>query len=68
MKVTSCHLICRIISKNENDVKELEITNNIIENLQIYDNYYAEIYAEVGGSFRNYLKSASDVLIQKNGR
>ena len=67
MKVTSCHLICRIISKNENDVEELEITNNIIENLQIYDNY-AEIYAEVGGSFRNYLKSAPDVLIQKNGR
>ena len=53
-----------IISQNETDVEELKIKDTT-ENLQICKNYYADIYANVGGSFQNYLKNASDVLIQK---
>ena len=34
-------------------------------NLEICKNYYADIYANVGGSFQNYLKSALDALIKK---
>ena len=39
------------ISQNENDVEELKIINETIENLQICKYYYADIYANVGGSF-----------------
>ena len=53
------------ISQNQNDVEELKIVNDTIENLEICRNCYADIYANVGGSFRNYLKNAPDVLIEK---
>lgn len=44
------------ISQNENDVKELKIISDTIENLEICKDYYADIYANVGGIFQNYLK------------
>ena len=56
------------ISQNENDVEELNIINNTIENLEICKNYYADVYANVGGSFQSFLKNAPHVLIEKNGR
>ena len=53
------------ISQNENDVEELKIINDIIENLEICENYFAAIYANGSSSFQNYLKIAPDVLIEK---
>ena len=53
------------ISQNQNDVEELKIINDTIENLEICRNCYADIYTNVGGSFRNYLKNAPDALIEK---
>ena len=53
------------ISQNENDIEELKIINDSIENLEICKNDYAGIYANVGGSFQNYLKNAPDVLTEK---
>ena len=53
----------RIISQNENDIEELKIINNTTDNLQICKNYNADIYANVDGSFQNYLENAPDVFI-----
>ena len=53
------------ISQNENDVEELKSINDTTDNLEICKNYYADIYANVGGSFQNYLKYGPYVLIEK---
>ena len=62
--ITSLNL-GRIIRQNENDIEELKTINDTIKNLQTCKNYYAEIYANVGGSFQNYLKNPPDVLFKK---
>ena len=53
------------ISQNKNDFEELKIINDTIENLEICKNYYADICANVGGSFQNYLRNSPDVLMEK---
>ena len=42
----------RIISQIENNVDQLKNINTTIENLQICKNRYADIYANVSGSFQ----------------
>ena len=39
------------LSQNQNDANELEVINDTIENLEIYKNYYSDIYANVGCVF-----------------
>ena len=53
------------ISQNGNDVEELKIISETIESLEICQIYYADVYANVSGSFQKYLKYASDILIEK---
>ena len=43
----------------------MKIVDYTIENLEKCKNYYADYYANVSGCFQNYLKSASDILIEK---
>ena len=54
------------ISQSENDIKELKIINDTIENLEIFKNYYADIYENVGGSFQNYSKKKMEDDIRLN--
>ena len=58
-------LILSGTSQNKNVIEELKIINNTIENLEICKNCYADIYANVGGSFQNYLKRHPMFLFEK---
>ena len=53
------------IGQNQNNIEELNIIDDTIINLEKWKNYYADIYANVSGCFQNYLRSASNVLIEE---
>ena len=53
------------IGQNQNNIEELKIVDDTVENLEKYKNQYADIWANVSGCFQNYLRSASDVVIEK---
>ena len=53
------------LNQNQNDTNELEIINGTIENLEICESYYSDIYGNVGCVFQKYLQNASNNLIQK---
>ena len=53
------------LNQNQNDTNELEIINGTIENLEICESYYPDIYGNVGCVFQKYLQNASNNLIQK---
>ena len=48
-----------------NDAEEIKTINDTVENLKIYKDYYADLYANVSGCFQNDLRSAPVVLIEK---
>ena len=54
-----------ISSLNLNDIGELKIINDAVENLKIFKNCYADIYANASRCFQNYLRSAPDVILEK---
>ena len=53
------------LNQNQNDTNELEIINDTIENMEMCESYYSDIYGNFGCVFQNYLQNASNNLIQK---
>ena len=51
--------------QNQNNREQLRIINDTIGNLKTCKSYYADIYANIGCIFQNYLLNAPDVLIKK---
>ena len=53
------------VGQNRNNIEQLKIKNDILENLKICKNYYADTYGNISSCFQNYLRTAPDVLIKK---